>query len=70
MWPRLQWLLVLVWGLFIAALGMHAVDPSPLQPFDVDIDGNTRPAIYLLAGGIVTCLVGLAGLIGWPRRLR
>jgi hypothetical protein len=64
---RLAWLVVLAWGLLIAALGMHAIDPAPLSPAELDIDSPARPAIYLLAAGIVTCMVGLIGLIGRSR---
>ncbi len=69
MLQRLPWLAVIVWGLFIAALGMHAIDPAPISPAEIDVDGPARPAIYLLAAGIVTCMVGLAGLLGWKRPL-
>jgi hypothetical protein len=64
---RLAWLAVIAWGLLIAALGMHAIDPAPLSPLELDIDSPARPAIYLLAAGIVTCMVGLIGVLGWSR---
>ncbi len=70
MLQRLPWVAVIVWGLCIAALGMHAIDPAPLSPLEIDVDSPTRPAIYLLAAGIVTCLVGLCGLLGLTRRLK
>jgi hypothetical protein len=68
MFRHLLWLAVMVWGLCITALGMQAIDPAPMSPAELLVDGPVRPAIYLLAAGIVTCLVGLAGMVGWSRR--
>jgi hypothetical protein len=65
---RLPWLAVTIWGLGIAALGMQASEAAPLSPSVLDVDGPVRPAVYLLAAGVVTCLVGLAGMLGWTRQ--
>lgn len=70
MWHRLPWLFVVLWGLALAALGMHAIDPAPSLPIEFGLDTPARPAIYMLVAGMVTCVVGLIGMLGGPRRLR
>jgi hypothetical protein len=56
---RLTWIGIIVWGLFVSGFGLlgagtgAAGDGAP--PQDV---------MFLLAGGILTCLVGVLGLLG------
>jgi hypothetical protein len=58
----LAWTGIIVWGLLITAFGLLSAGPVPadgnaeLQPQDV---------IFLVAGGLVTCLIGVTGLIGF-----
>jgi hypothetical protein len=57
----LAWIGIIVWGLVITAFGLVSAGPAPadgaeLQPHDV---------IFLLAGGLVTCLIGVTGLMGF-----
>lgn len=65
---RLTWIGIIVWGIFVTGFGLTGVGCGPIgdgvQPQDL---------MFLLAGGIVTCLigvVGLLGLIGWIPGLR
>jgi hypothetical protein len=70
--PRMNslgWIGIIVWGLVITAFGLVSAGPGPadgagLQAHDV---------IFLLAGGLVTCLIGVIGLMGfmgWVSGLR
>jgi hypothetical protein len=64
---RMSWIGIIVWGLFVSGFGLMgagtgAGDGAP--PQDV---------MFLLAGGIITCLIGALGLlgcIGWIPGLR
>ena len=47
------WIAVIVWGLFVTGCGLGMNDA---QPQDV---------AFLLAGGLLTCLVGAVGLLGF-----
>jgi hypothetical protein len=65
---RLTWIGIIVWGAFVAGFGLTGVGSGPIgdgvQPQDV---------MFLLAGGIFTCLIGVVGLlgfIGWIPGLR
>ena len=54
---RLNWIGIIVWGLFIAGCGLTGAGPGePPPPQDV---------MFLMAGGMVTCLIGLVGLVGF-----
>ncbi|MFL6707235.1 MAG: hypothetical protein ACJ8HI_03420 [Massilia sp.] len=54
---KLVWIAVIVWGLFVAGCGISsAASGDGPQPQDV---------VFLLAGGLLTCLVGLVGLCGF-----
>ena len=65
----LAWIGIIAWGLVITAFGLVQAAPGigqagELAPHDV---------IFLVGGGLVTCLigiVGLAGFMGWIPGLR
>ena len=58
---RFAWMGIIVWGMFLAACGLagagplEAAAPAGVQPQDV---------MFLLAGGLFTCMIGVAGLLG------
>jgi hypothetical protein len=65
---RLTWIGIIVWGAFVTGVGLTGVGSGPIgdgvQPQDV---------LFLLSGGIITCLIGVVGLlgfIGWIPGLR
>ncbi len=65
---KLTWIGIIVWGLFVTAFGLTGVSAPPhavnVQPQDV---------LFLIVGGMVTCLigaVGLFGLMGWMPGMR
>jgi len=57
----LAWIGIIVWGLVVTAFGLVSAGP-PLQtghqvaPHDVTL---------LVAGGLLTCLIGVVGLLGF-----
>jgi hypothetical protein len=50
----LAWIGIIVWGTFLTAFGLGAA--ADLQAHDV---------AFLIAGGMVTCLIGTVGLLGF-----
>lgn len=63
----LAWIGIIVWGLVLTLFGLLSAGPDGhghLQPQDV---------VFLIAGGLVTCLIGctgLVGMMGWIPGLR
>jgi hypothetical protein len=57
---RLTWIGSIAWGVFVTGFGLTGVGSGAagdgIQPQDV---------MFLLAGGIVTCLIGVVGLLGF-----
>jgi hypothetical protein len=55
---KLTWIGTIVWGVFVAGFGLTGVGAgvSDVQPQDV---------MFLIAGGMVTCLIGVIGLVGF-----
>lgn len=57
----LTWIGTIVWGVFVTGFGLAGVGAelhpgSGAQPHDV---------MLLIAGGLVTCLIGVVGLMGF-----
>ena len=57
---KLTWIGTIVWGAFVAGFGLIGVGAggSDIAPQDV---------MFLIAGGTVTCLIGVIGLAGCMR---
>jgi uncharacterized membrane protein len=57
---RLTWICIIAWGVFVTAFGLNGVGSGAagegVSPQDV---------MFLLAGGIVSCLIGVVGLLGF-----
>jgi hypothetical protein len=55
---KMTWIGTIVWGAFVAGFGLTGVGAggSEIQPQDV---------MFLIAGGMVSCLIGVVGLIGY-----
>jgi hypothetical protein len=59
---------IIMWGLFVTGFGLEAMH-SPANLGNSFARATTaQEVIFLLSGGIVTCLVGLVGLIGVIKR--
>ena len=58
----MAWIGIIVWGVVVAGFGLLSAHPpgeasaGGLQPHDV---------VFLVAGGLVTCLIGFTGLMGF-----
>lgn len=58
----MAWIGIIVWGVVLAAFGLLSAHPpgeaasTGLQPQDV---------VFLVAGGLLTCLIGVTGLLGF-----
>lgn len=65
----LAWIGIIIWGMVLTGFGLLSAEPpsassASLQPQDV---------VFLVAGGMLTCLIGvtgLMGLMGWIPGLR
>jgi hypothetical protein len=63
---KLTWIGTIVWGVFVTGFGLNGVGAGAgeVQPQDV---------MLLLAGGMVTCVIGvigLSGFMGWIPGMR
>jgi hypothetical protein len=66
---RLAWIGVIVWGMVITAFGLVQAAPAGAQAGEL----AAHDVIFLVGGGLLTCLigiVGLAGFMGWVPGLR
>ena len=58
---KLTWIGTIVWGAFVGGFGLTGLEAGigtgvgEIEPQDV---------MFLIAGGMVTCLIGMLGLIG------
>ena len=57
---NLTWIGIIVWGLLIAAFGLFSAGPAPMDGSDV----QAQDVIFLISGGLVTSIIGGAGLFG------
>jgi len=65
----MAWIGIIVWGIVLTLFGLLSAGGSPdgqghLQPQDI---------VFLIAGGLLTCLIGctgLVGMMGWIPGLR
>ena len=57
---KMTWIGTIVWGLFVTGFGLTGVGAGPhgsdVQPQDV---------MFLIAVGLVTCLIGVVGRVGF-----
>ena len=57
----LAWIGIIVWGLVVTGFGLVSAGPP--------LEGGHAPAahdvIFLVTGGLLTCLIGIVGLLGF-----
>jgi hypothetical protein len=58
----LAWIGIIFWGLLLTGFGMASVTPAPHPPAG---DMAAQDVIFLIAGGLLTCLIGVTGLMGF-----
>ena len=64
----LAWIGIIFWGLTLTVFGLTMAGPP-----DVPADMQAHDVVFLISGGLLTCLigvVGLFGLMGWVPGLR
>ena len=61
----LAWIGIIAWGLVLTAFGLAQAAPAGAQA------GELAPhdVIFLVGGGLVTCLIGVVGLVGFMGRV-
>lgn len=58
----LAWIGIIAWGLVITAVGLVSAGPVP-PPGSAHVE--PQDVLFLIAGGLLTCLIGITGLIGF-----
>lgn len=65
----MTWIGIIVWGMIITGFGLaSAGTPTGIQP-----DMQAHDVVFLVSGGLLTVLIGVAGLMGlmgWVPGLR
>lgn len=56
---------IIMWGIFVTCFGLGAMNPTSIVANSPTSAAPDQDVIFLLAGGIITCLIGLNGLIGF-----
>lgn len=59
---NLTWIGIVVWGLLIAAFGLFSASPAALEGSS---EVQAQDVIFLISGGLVTSMIGAAGLFGF-----
>lgn len=65
----LTWIGIIVWGIVLTLFGLLSAGPAPGQPAQL----QPHDVVFLLAGGLLSCLIGctgLMGMMGWIPGLR
>jgi hypothetical membrane protein len=55
------WIGIILWGLLVTAFGMASAGPAPQAAGDV----AAQDVVFLITGGLLTCLIGFTGLMGF-----
>lgn len=65
----LAWVGIIVWGIIVSVFGLTMAGPPQAHPGDM----QPQDVVFLIAGGLLTCLIGMVGLMGmmgWVPGLR
>lgn len=57
----LAWIGIIVWGLVVTGFGLVSAAPPLEQTGDV----AAHDVFFLISGGLLTCLIGITGLLGF-----
>ena len=58
----IAWVGIILWGLLITVFGLVSAGPAP-QPGSADIAAHD--VFFVITGGLLTCLIGFIGLMGF-----
>ena len=56
----LAWIGIIVWGMVVTGIGLVSAAPP-----EVAQDVAAHDAFFLVSGGVLTCLIGVVGLLGF-----
>ncbi|MGZ8288728.1 MAG: hypothetical protein ACXW2U_07985 [Telluria sp.] len=56
----MAWSGIIVWGIILTVFGLGMAGPTPAEPGTM----QAQDVLFLIAGGLVTCLIGMVGLLG------
>lgn len=56
----LAWIGIVLWGLLLTGFGLASAAPQPGEMAAQDV-------FFLITGGLLTCLIGCTGLMGFMR---
>ena len=59
---RMTWIGIILWGLVLTGLGLLGAGPAP-QTGSGELAAHD--VFFVVTGGMLTCLIGFAGLIGF-----
>jgi hypothetical protein len=57
----LAWIVIIFWGLLLTGFGLVNASPAPQPATDL----AAQDVFFLITGGLLTCLIGFLGLIGF-----
>jgi len=57
----LAWIGIIVWGLVVTAFGLVSAGP----PAELGQELAPHDVMFLVVGGLLTCLIGIVGLLGF-----
>ena len=61
----LAWIGIIVWGLVVTGIGLVSAAPPDLAHEVASHEVAAHDVIFLISGGLLTCLIGIVGLLGF-----
>jgi hypothetical protein len=56
------WIVIILWGLLLTGFGLVSTGPAPQA---TTADMAAQDIFFLITGGLLTCLIGVLGLMGF-----
>jgi hypothetical protein len=56
------WIGIILWGILVTGFGLASAGPAPQAGAEVVA---AQDVIFLVSGGLLTCLIGCTGLMGF-----
>ena len=56
----MAWSGIIVWGIILTVFGLGMAGPAPSGSGTM----QAQDVLFLIAGGLITCLIGMVGLLG------
>jgi hypothetical protein len=58
----IAWIGIILWGVLLTGFGLVSAGPAP-QPGSADLAAHD--VFFLITGGLLTCMIGITGLMGF-----